>query len=86
MMLLALLAAPLGQTNLQDCEACGLLVWRMQVIAMSKANSLQHVKRASEKRAKKSTGAEALDAKTTSPASGKPSLTPGSVVPGRYSL
>ena len=51
------LATPsaVAQTNLQDCEACGLLVWRLQVIAAKTVSNLQHVKRASEKKARKST-------------------------------
>ena len=43
--------------QLEDCEACGLLVWRMQTIVAKKAAALEDVKRAKEKRVKKSTKA-----------------------------
>jgi len=38
----------------EDCEACGVLVWRMQTIVAHKAKQLEDVKKAKEKRAAKS--------------------------------
>jgi hypothetical protein len=43
--------------RLEDCEACGLLIWRMQTIVAKKAVALENLKKAKEKRAKKSTKA-----------------------------
>lgn len=41
----------------EECEACGLLVWRMQTIVAAKAAKLDKVKKAKEKRAAKSSKA-----------------------------
>ena len=41
----------------EDCEACGLVYWRMQTIVAEKEAALGAVKAAKEKRAKKSTKA-----------------------------
>lgn len=41
----------------EECEACGLLVWRMQTIVAQIAKALESTKRAKEKRAEKSTKA-----------------------------
>ena len=55
---LALLAARAAADRLaEDCEACGLVVWRMQTIVGQKQSELDALKKAKEKRAKKSTKA-----------------------------
>ena len=41
----------------EDCEACGVVVWRMQTIVARKQAALEDVKRAKEKRAKRATKA-----------------------------
>lgn len=41
----------------EDCEACGLVFWRMQTIVAEKEKALSSIKAAKEKRAKKSTKA-----------------------------
>ena len=41
----------------EECEACGLIVWRMQTIVSAKQLQLEGVKSAKEKRAKKSSKA-----------------------------
>ena len=41
----------------EDCEACGLLIWRMQTIVAAKAAALESKKKATEKRAAKATKA-----------------------------
>ena len=38
----------------QDCEACGLVVWRMQMIVAARAKELVDIRAAKEKRAAKS--------------------------------
>jgi hypothetical protein len=43
--------------RLEDCEACGLIVWRMQAIVAAKEMELESLKKAKEKRAKASTKA-----------------------------
>ena len=53
-----LLAVPVsGSLYDEECEACGLLVWRMQQIVGSKQMELESLKAAKEKRAEKSTKA-----------------------------
>ena len=44
-------AAAAADRAAQDCEACGLLIWRMQTIIAEKAASLEDVKAAKEKAA-----------------------------------
>lgn len=41
----------------EDCEACGLVVWRMQTLVAKKSGELESLKKAKEKRAKQSTKA-----------------------------
>jgi hypothetical protein len=41
----------------EECEACGLVFWRMQAIVAEKEESLADIKRAKEKRARQSTKA-----------------------------
>ena len=56
MAVMALVIASVNSAD-EDCEACGLLVWRMQTIVAARASALESMKRAKEKRAAKSTKA-----------------------------
>ena len=53
-MRLALMMLPFALADRfdEDCEACGLLAWRMQTIVAQKQSQLEHLKQAKEKRAK----------------------------------
>lgn len=59
LLLLALALAALAGASREeeDCEACGLLVWRMQTIAAAKQKELEALKAAKKKRSDKSTKA-----------------------------
>ena len=58
-LLLATIGLAVAGADRQDetCEACGLLVWRMQSIVATKQQQLEGLKATKEKRAKKSTKA-----------------------------
>ncbi len=52
-----LLGVAVADRAAEDCEACGLAVWRMQTFAAQKQSELEVLKQAKERRAKKSTKA-----------------------------